>query len=132
MAQLLRNNSLLAKALRIALVFVLGFGTTWHVEHLVAFGDEPPSSDEPRLPEDSQLVKEEDLPDDAVLTKIELFELDRKADNGIGKLVRTIEESAHNDEQTYTPSIEKYKGFKAAHLIAHPDCILDTLETGEP
>ena len=27
---------------------------------------------------------------------------------------------------------EKYKGFKAAHLIAHPDCILDTLETGEP
>ena len=26
----------------------------------------------------------------------------------------------------------KYKGFRAAHLIAHPDCILDTLETDEP
>ncbi len=26
----------------------------------------------------------------------------------------------------------KYAGFQAAHLIAHPDCILETLETGEP
>lgn len=26
----------------------------------------------------------------------------------------------------------KYVGFQAAHLIAHPDCILDTLESGEP
>jgi anaerobic selenocysteine-containing dehydrogenase len=26
----------------------------------------------------------------------------------------------------------KFKGFRAAHLIAHPDCILDTLETDEP
>ena len=26
----------------------------------------------------------------------------------------------------------RYQGFRAAHLIAHPDCILDTLETDEP
>ena len=26
----------------------------------------------------------------------------------------------------------QYQGFRAAHLIAHPDCILDTLETDEP
>ena len=28
--------------------------------------------------------------------------------------------------------LEHYRGFRAAHLIAHPDCILDTLETEKP
>ena len=28
--------------------------------------------------------------------------------------------------------LEHYRGFQAAHVIAHPDCILDTLETGKP
>lgn len=28
--------------------------------------------------------------------------------------------------------LEHYRGFKAAHVIAHPDCILDTLETEKP
>ena len=28
--------------------------------------------------------------------------------------------------------LEHYRGFQAAHVIAHPDCILDTLETKKP
>ncbi len=28
--------------------------------------------------------------------------------------------------------LEHYRGFQAAHVIAHPDCILNTLETDEP
>ena len=28
--------------------------------------------------------------------------------------------------------LEHYRGFQAAHVIAHPDCFLDTLETGKP
>ncbi len=43
--------------------------------------------------------------------------------------MRPAAASRHAGEADHQP---KYKGFRAAHLIAHPDEILNTLETDQP